>query len=655
MKVVLFLLLSNLRFFVVARLDASTIQLVKDYFSYKGVRIVRSFTCSVEDKISITKALQSTGRIWTILSDPEDSSFPTEDLLNWERSPFIADYYKFGVFLDYDCPSSKRSFNESSEKNFLNLRHQWLIRSVKGYLEIEHGRLNIDSEVTWATLSDPTSGQINLFDLYKINYTWPLIATPVGHWNASGLHYNITKYKYIRRENLQHLMFDMAIATFNPKNGVEDVHAHLIMENEKNFTTIMSKCSYAQTLMLQKKFNFTTQLHMTDSSNFAPFDDGFFNGHIGMLQKNQATFSPCPLLVFVAREKVIDFVAPTWYFDVAAMFRHPPVRGMGNAFLEPFSFAVWMCTLTSWIMAFITLKFAAWAESSLQEESEIDSSWSGTVLATVGAISEQGSEMESQSVSWRIMFLFILLQVVILNNYYGGGIISSLLAEPEKTIKTLQDLINSPLAMGYEDVNYNRGYFKESNDPLIHILYTKKIFPQKQQAPNEYRIDIGVKKMKDEPFIFHGEQIGAYPFIDATFTDVEKCALTEIRIFPSMVGPVYTMVQKGSPYKEIFVYGYRQIWERGLMRYQLLKWQPAKPRCLVVTEVLSVELGTILFAYHILFGGLLIATTLMLIEMMYFKRCCLKLSIKKIKKKPRNNPDLPENGSSVKTPRQFLI
>ena len=71
-----------------------------------------------------------------------------------------------------------------------------------------------------------------------------------------------------------------------------------------------------------------------------------------------------------------------------------------------------------------------------------------------------GSDMESKSFSWRIMFLFILIQVVLMNNYYGGGIVSSLLAAPAKTIRTVKDLIDSQLHVGYEDVNYNRGYFK---------------------------------------------------------------------------------------------------------------------------------------------------------------------------------------------------
>jgi hypothetical protein len=69
-------------------------------------------------------------------------------------------------------------------------------------------------------------------------------------------------------------------------------------------------------------------------------------------------------------------------------------------------------------------------------------------------------------------------------------------------------------------------------------------------------VDIGVKKMKDEQFVFQVEQIQAYPHIDSTFTDSEKCALTEIPLFTSMAGPTFVLVRKGSPYKLLLAYGF---------------------------------------------------------------------------------------------------
>jgi hypothetical protein len=68
--------------------------------------------------------------------------------------------------------------------------------------------------------------------------------------------------------------------------------------------------------------------------------------------------------------------------------------------------------------------------------------------------------MESKWVTFRIVLLFTMVQVVLLNNYYGGGIVSSLLTEPPKTIRTIQNLIDCNLQVGYEDANHNRGFFQ---------------------------------------------------------------------------------------------------------------------------------------------------------------------------------------------------
>jgi hypothetical protein len=72
--------------------------------------------------------------------------------------------------------------------------------------------MNVDSEVTWATPDSSQQG-IDLYDLYKVNFTWPIIATPAGHWaRKNGLIYNLTRFKYLRRNNLHRLNFDTAIA-----------------------------------------------------------------------------------------------------------------------------------------------------------------------------------------------------------------------------------------------------------------------------------------------------------------------------------------------------------------------------------------------------------------------------------------------------------
>jgi hypothetical protein len=101
--------------------------------------------------------------------------------------------------------------------------------STGHYTNIEYARLRVDSEVTWAT-PDASQHGVDLYDLYKINTTWPIIATPAGHWDRNdGLIYNITSFKYLRRDNLHRLNFDSAIAVKKFRHFMEVLRESILL------------------------------------------------------------------------------------------------------------------------------------------------------------------------------------------------------------------------------------------------------------------------------------------------------------------------------------------------------------------------------------------------------------------------------------------
>jgi hypothetical protein len=66
--------------------------------------------------------------------------------------------------------------------------------------------------MTWAQ-PEPDTSKIALYDLYKINYSWPINGTVAGHWNLEGgLHYNLTQYKYSRRHDMRGIVFTAGLA-----------------------------------------------------------------------------------------------------------------------------------------------------------------------------------------------------------------------------------------------------------------------------------------------------------------------------------------------------------------------------------------------------------------------------------------------------------
>jgi hypothetical protein len=71
-----------------------------------------------------------------------------------------------------------------------------------------------------------------------------------------------------------------------------------------------------------------------------------------------------------------------------------------------------------------------------------------------------GTEVNHKWMAWRVLLLFALVQTVIVNTYYGASLVSSLVAPAQKNIRTVQDIINSNLKVGYVNVSYNRNFFK---------------------------------------------------------------------------------------------------------------------------------------------------------------------------------------------------
>ena len=76
----------------------------------------------VLDSILLAKSLQSSGKFWTVSSTEGRSAFPAHNpYVKWKRNTYTADYYKFGIFMDYDCDSSKEAFKEVNKKNSMFL------------------------------------------------------------------------------------------------------------------------------------------------------------------------------------------------------------------------------------------------------------------------------------------------------------------------------------------------------------------------------------------------------------------------------------------------------------------------------------------------------------------------------------------------------
>lgn len=165
-----------------------------------------------------------------------------------------------------------------------------------------------------------------------------------------------------------------------------------------------------------------------------------------------------------------------------------------------------------------------------------------------GAVCQQGTFHIIPTISGRIVVLTTFLAFLAIFTSYSANIVA-LLQSPGGSIKTIEDLINSPLQMSIQEAGYTRYYYFETNNSQLERLYETKVKPQGDKGWIYIAFD-GIERMRTELLAFQVETKAAYKAIANTFTEPEKCTLSELR---SIELPLTTfLVERHSPYKELF-------------------------------------------------------------------------------------------------------
>ncbi|XP_011705910.1 PREDICTED: uncharacterized protein LOC105461121, partial [Wasmannia auropunctata] len=169
-------------------------------------------------------------------------------------------------------------------------------------------------------------------------------------------------------------------------------------------------------------------------------------------------------------------------------------------------------------------------------------------------MAQQGYSYEPYRIPSRIITLMLLLASLSLYAAYTANIVA-LLQSTTDSIKTLSDLLYSPLTLGAQDIQFNRYYFKSFQDPIRKAIVEQKVEP-KGHKPNWMNLEEGVRRMRSEPFAFHGIRSSIYHIIQRTYEEEEKCGLTEIDFMDVVIVryPIFA-IQKQSPYLEIIKNG----------------------------------------------------------------------------------------------------
>lgn len=198
--------------------------------------------------------------------------------------------------------------------------------------------------------------------------------------------------------------------------------------------------------------------------------------------------------------------------------------------------------------------------------------WSNTLLFIIAAFCQQGFDLRSRLISGRIVAFFVLLFSLLVYQFYSASIVSYLLRDPPRSIKTIDDLRKSSLRAGIEDIlidrafiavnickniylsfNFQKTSFQETSYESAIQLYNEKIKNTNNNS-GFYEPEDGLRLVKDGGFAFHVETSTAYPIIEETFTNELICELEEVQMYRTQ--PMHTNLQKNSPFKEMLNYWY---------------------------------------------------------------------------------------------------
>ncbi|XP_047536502.1 glutamate receptor 1-like [Vanessa atalanta] len=420
--------------------------------------------------------------------------------------------------------------------------------------------------------------------------------------------YRYTKVISIRRKNLRRHILTMANVITDSNETKKHLDDRLNLHQDS-----ITKMSYMVVKICFEMLNATEKRIFTHTWGYKD-KNGNWQGIIDHLLKKEADLGT--LTIFTQeRMKVIDYIAMVGSTAVRFVFREPPLALLENIFALPFTTAVWVaifiCVMGCALFLYITSK---WEASVGMHPLQLNGSWADVLILIIGAVLQQGCTLEPRYAAGRCVTLLLFVALTILYAAYSANIVV-LLRAPSSSVRSLPDLLNSPLKLGASDFEYNRYFFKKLNEPIRKAIYNKKIAP-KGKKPNFYTMKEGVDKIRKGLFAFHMELNPGYRLIQETYQEDEKCDLVEIdyinEIDPWLPG------QKRSPYKDLFKISFIKIRETGIQSNIHRRLHVGKPKCSgSISTFSSVGITDMYPALIATLYGMLISVVVLILEITY--------------------------------------
>ncbi|CAH0551357.1 unnamed protein product, partial [Brassicogethes aeneus] len=372
----------------------------------------------------------------------------------------------------------------------------------------------------------------------------------------------------------------------------------------------------------REMYNFSLEVQRTNSWGYIQKKTGKFDGLVSLLERKLVDFGSSPLLFKLDRMPFVDYGFGNWILRSTFVYKRPRIEAKSyEIFLRPLSYDVWLTILVILVFITLALKIAFTIELNIKHKikSNVDPSWSFLMLFTLGAFCQQGATCYPLLFSSRILSIFVFLFCILTYQFYSASIVSYLLMDPPRSIFNLKDLVESKMQAGIEDILIDRDYFVQTTDPYAIQLYEQKI----KGATNDdgfYSPFDGISLVRQGGFAFHVQTSSAYPIIEQIFTNEEICDLEEIQMYRTQ--PMYTNLQKHSPFREMLNYCMLKMVEDGKINHLRQHWDSRKPACIDTAKKVTIHVSLKEFSCGliVLIYGFLISLIFLLMENIFYNK-----------------------------------
>ncbi|CAD0203326.1 unnamed protein product [Chrysodeixis includens] len=518
------------------------VSIIIDLFKYKNIKNGIIFHCHDQHLIN---------NVHRILNDHD--IFMTSAKTGFNTYNVTKSYPKVGIILNTACEgwitvldSEKFPFQDYFFLIFTE--HLSVTTDILSRYPVE-----VDSDII---IAHNALKLVNFYEVYntgfKFNGTYNV--KHLGHWNSSLF------LKESDRKNLQGVFVKTAVIILtSPKivNQTVEQYMEKPIKSQIKVDTVHRMKYFIMMKFMRDMFNISYDMHRVSTWGYQR--NGSFDGMVNALYRGLADIGGAPVFFRIDRGEHVQYISEVWMSRHSFIFRHPKYpRGFYTIYTRPLSDVVWYCVVALLVVTALVLWGMLVVQNNTGDNEDSSLSFAGLVIW--GAICQQAVTMNREATSTKLVIFLTFVYTVTLYQYYNATIVSSLLLEPPRDIRTLKDLLHSDLKAGAHDIVYDRDYFKRTTDPIAIMLYQKKMAMSPHN--NFFTPEEGIAMVKKGGFAFHIDTTVAFPIIKATFKEREICDTNLVQMYP--LQRMGVVIRKNSPYKEHIAYGIRRIYEVGL-------------------------------------------------------------------------------------------